>query len=124
MSHVSLPKSRAIIEVILQMNADVLDALIAQRENGYTLPAPFYLSPAIFEADVARILGRYWIFVGVEPEIPKPGQFVARAHQGIASPAYQPGPYSPFTEDLVDTFCNWYLRHLQASDGNNTDIPS
>lgn len=49
---------------------------------------------------------------------------VARAHQGIASSAYLPGPYSPYTEDLVDTFCDWYLRHLQASDGINTDIPS
>jgi Rieske 2Fe-2S family protein len=41
---------------------------------------------------------------------------VARAHQGISSPAYLPGPYSPFTENLVDSFCEWYLRHLQACD--------
>jgi hypothetical protein len=41
-----------------------------------------------------------------------------------ASPAYLPGPYSAYTENLVNTFCNWYLRQLQASDGNNTDIPS
>jgi hypothetical protein len=66
MSHVSLPKSRAIIEIILHMNANVLDA----------------------------------------------------------SRAYLPGPYSACTENLVNTFCNWYLRQLQASDGNNTDIPS
>jgi Rieske 2Fe-2S family protein len=39
---------------------------------------------------------------------------VARAHQGISSPAYAPGPYSAYTEDLVDTFCIWYLNHLQA----------
>jgi Rieske 2Fe-2S family protein len=39
---------------------------------------------------------------------------VARAHQGISSPAYLPGPYSAYTEDLVDTFCTWYLSHLQA----------
>jgi hypothetical protein len=75
MSHASLPKSRAIIEVILQMNANVPEALIAQRQSGWPLPAPA-------------------------------------------------GPYSAYTEDLVDTFCNWYLRHLQSSDGNYTDIPS
>lgn len=57
------------------MNSDSLDALIAQREVGHTLPAPFYLSPEVFKEDVERIFGRYWIFAGVEPEIPKAGQF-------------------------------------------------
>jgi glycine betaine catabolism A len=42
------------------------------------------------------------------------GALVERAHQGIASVAYEPGPYSPFTEGLVDGFCNWYLRELTA----------
>jgi glycine betaine catabolism A len=39
---------------------------------------------------------------------------VANAHQGIVSSAYQPGPYSPYTEGLVDKFCNWYLDRLGA----------
>jgi hypothetical protein len=101
------------------MNADVVDALIARRQSGYALPAPFSLSPATFDAGLARIFGRHCIFVGAEPE-----QFVARAHQGIGIPTCQRRLDSPYTEDLVDTFCNWYRRHLQASDGNNTDIPS
>jgi glycine betaine catabolism A len=42
------------------------------------------------------------------------GALVERAHQGIGSPAYEPGPYSPFTEGLVDGFCNWYLARLTA----------
>lgn len=42
------------------------------------------------------------------------GALVERAHQGIGSPAYEPGPYSPFTEGLVDKFCDWYLRRLDA----------
>jgi glycine betaine monooxygenase A len=40
------------------------------------------------------------------------GALVERAHQGIASPAYEPGPYSPFTEGLVDGFCDGYLQRL------------
>jgi Rieske 2Fe-2S family protein len=39
---------------------------------------------------------------------------VANAHQGIVSSAYEPGPYSPYTEGLVDKFCNWYLERLGA----------
>jgi glycine betaine catabolism A len=42
------------------------------------------------------------------------GALVERAHQGISSPAYEPGPYSPFTEGLVDGFCDWYLGRLAA----------
>ena len=42
------------------------------------------------------------------------GALVERAHQGIGSPAYEPGPYSPFTEGLVDKFCDWYLTRLAA----------
>ena len=41
---------------------------------------------------------------------------VANAHQGIISSAYEPGPYSPHTEGLVDKFCNWYLDRLGADD--------
>lgn len=42
------------------------------------------------------------------------GALVERAHQGISSPAYEPGPYSPYTEGLVDGFCDWYLGRLSA----------
>ena len=42
------------------------------------------------------------------------GALVERAHQGTSSPAYEPGPYSPFTEGLVDRFCEWYLTRLAA----------
>ncbi|WP_405845871.1 aromatic ring-hydroxylating dioxygenase subunit alpha [Streptomyces sp. NBC_01518] len=38
---------------------------------------------------------------------------VARAHQGISSPAYQPGPYGP-TEEQVEAFVNWYVTRLRA----------
>jgi Rieske 2Fe-2S family protein len=38
---------------------------------------------------------------------------VARAHQGISSPAYLPGPYGP-TEEQVEAFVNWYVTRLKA----------
>ncbi|MDE1173575.1 MAG: aromatic ring-hydroxylating dioxygenase subunit alpha [Parvibaculaceae bacterium] len=36
------------------------------------------------------------------------------AQKGVASPAYEPGPYSPYTEGLVEKFCSWYLGRLSA----------
>jgi Rieske 2Fe-2S family protein len=50
-----------------------LQALIASRRPGYSLPAPFYLSSEIYQRDLELIFGRHWIFVGVEPEIPEAG---------------------------------------------------
>jgi nitrite reductase/ring-hydroxylating ferredoxin subunit len=34
-----------------------------------------YLDPAVFEAELARIFGRTWIYVGHESEIPRPGDY-------------------------------------------------
>ncbi|MEA3125754.1 MAG: glycine betaine catabolism [Caballeronia sp.] len=31
---------------------------------------------------------------------------------GVTSSAYEPGPYSPFTEGLVEKFCEWYIGRL------------
>jgi Rieske 2Fe-2S family protein len=42
------------------------------------------------------------------------GSLVERAHAGVNSSAYEPGPYSPFTEGLVEKFCEWYLDRLSA----------
>jgi glycine betaine catabolism A len=50
-----------------------LAGLIASRRPGHSLPAPFYLSPEIYQRDLRLIFGRHWIFVGVEPEIPEAG---------------------------------------------------
>jgi Rieske 2Fe-2S family protein len=53
-----------------------LPALLARRRPGYTLEAPFYTDPEIFEADLEHIFSRHWIYVGVEPDIPEPGDFM------------------------------------------------
>jgi Rieske 2Fe-2S family protein len=50
-----------------------LDALIARRRPGYSLEAPFYTSRAVFDLDLDLIFGRHWIYVGVEPDVPEPG---------------------------------------------------
>ena len=39
-------------------------------------------------------------------------RLVEESQIGIASGAYEPGPYSPFTEGLVEKFCNWYVGRM------------
>lgn len=42
------------------------------------------------------------------------GQLVGIQHSGVISPAYEPGPYSPYTEGLVEKFVSWYCQRLSA----------
>jgi Rieske 2Fe-2S family protein len=42
---------------------------------------------------------------------------VALAAAGAGSSGYQPGPYSPDTESLVEKFCVWYLHRMTAGLG-------
>ena len=37
---------------------------------------------------------------------------VEYSQRGATSSAYEPGPYSPFTEGLVEKFCEWYIARL------------
>jgi stachydrine N-demethylase len=39
---------------------------------------------------------------------------VERAHRGVSSPAYRPGPYSVAEEDGVIQFINWYRQRLSV----------
>ena len=50
--------------------------LIANREPGWSLPAPFYTSQECFDLDIKVIFGRHWVFAASEPEIPEPGDYV------------------------------------------------
>ena len=34
------------------------------------------------------------------------------SHNGALSPAYEPGPYSPYTEPLVEKFTEWYIGRM------------
>lgn len=47
-------------------------------------------------------------------------RLVELSQQGARSSAYQPGPYSPFTEGLVEKFCNWYIGRLSVGMGKQS----
>lgn len=52
-------------------------AMIMGRKPGYSLEAPFYLDDDIYQLDMDVIFGRHWIYVGVEPDVPRPGDCMA-----------------------------------------------
>ncbi|MEK1855352.1 MAG: SRPBCC family protein [Phyllobacterium sp.] len=41
-------------------------------------------------------------------------KLVARSHSGIQDPAYEPGPYSKFSEGALDDFSTWYVERMHA----------
>lgn len=41
-------------------------------------------------------------------------ELVARSHSGVLDPAYEPGPYSRFTEKQLDSFAGWYVDRMRA----------
>lgn len=51
---------------------------------------------------------------------------VEYSQAGVASSAYEPGPYSPFTEGLVEKFCEWYIGRLDtyANTPDEAALPS
>lgn len=54
-----------------------LTPLFAARRAGHTLPAPLYTSHAAFLADCNAIFAKHWIAVGVECDVPEPGDVIA-----------------------------------------------
>ncbi len=45
------------------------------------------------------------------------GALVELTHIGSQNAAYQQGPYSPYTEELVEKFMSWYVQRLRAETG-------
>jgi Rieske 2Fe-2S family protein len=41
-------------------------------------------------------------------------RLVEESQLGVATAAYEPGPYSPYTEELVEKFSNWYVQRMRA----------
>ncbi len=60
------------------LNARPVDVreLVANRKPGYSLPAAFYTSQEVFDADVELIFGNHWINVGVAPDVAEPGDYM------------------------------------------------
>lgn len=50
-----------------------VETLLQRRKAGFSLEAPFYTSDEIFALDMEIIFGHHWLHVGVEPDVPEPG---------------------------------------------------
>src|ERR1700731_1458146 len=53
--------------------------LLRRRKPGRSLEAPFYLDDGLFNLDLDLIFSRHWIHVGVEADVPAPGDYVTIA---------------------------------------------
>jgi Rieske 2Fe-2S family protein len=53
-----------------------IESLVQRRAVGYSLEAPFYISPEVFDLDVAAVFARHWLFSAAESEIPDAGDYV------------------------------------------------
>ena len=58
---------------MLDRTTTPLLSLLRRRRPNYSLEAPFYTSPEVFAADLEAIFEQTWLFVGVEPDVPEPG---------------------------------------------------
>ncbi|MGI8527665.1 MAG: aromatic ring-hydroxylating oxygenase subunit alpha [Pseudolabrys sp.] len=58
------------------MSGDRLRALLDDYRPGYSLPQAFYASDDIFDADLASVFAREWLFVGNTCEIKTPGDYL------------------------------------------------
>jgi Rieske 2Fe-2S family protein len=55
--------------------ADIARLVADHRPSG-PLARDFYVSPTVFETDLARIFHRHWLFAGYAFEVAKPGDFI------------------------------------------------
>jgi Rieske 2Fe-2S family protein len=64
--------------VSLSSQTPVLDieSLVKGRAVGYSLEAPFYIDPKVFELDISAIFAKHWLFSAAESEIPEAGDYV------------------------------------------------
>src|SRR5476649_937683 len=53
-----------------------LRTLLQRRKPGYSLEAPFYTDPAVFEQDIKLIFGQHWIYAGPEAALPEDGDYI------------------------------------------------
>jgi glycine betaine catabolism A len=59
------------------MDMTRIDSLFRQRLPGHSLPQDIYLSPEMFDFDMAAIFGKSWLNVAMECELPKTGSYIS-----------------------------------------------
>ncbi|WP_321345133.1 aromatic ring-hydroxylating dioxygenase subunit alpha [Breoghania sp.] len=59
--------------MIVMTDAHAIMDMLRRRTPGYSLDAPLYTSAAAHDLDMDLIFHRHWIFVGVTPDVPEPG---------------------------------------------------
>ena len=52
-----------------------LARLVAEHRSGGPLARDFYVTPEVFDADLARIFHRHWVFAGYAFQVAQPGDF-------------------------------------------------
>jgi Rieske 2Fe-2S family protein len=62
---------------MLDISQGPISALLRARLQGHMLPAGLYTRDDAFEADMEVIFHRHWIAVGVEADVPEPGDVCA-----------------------------------------------
>ncbi|MEG2576268.1 MAG: aromatic ring-hydroxylating dioxygenase subunit alpha [Glutamicibacter sp.] len=50
--------------------------LFRNRRKGYSLEAPLYTDPSVFDVEMQAIFGTHWLFAASIAEIPEPGDYV------------------------------------------------
>lgn len=50
-----------------------IESLLRSRKPGYSLPAGLYTRQDVFEADLDVMFHRHWILIGLECDVPEPG---------------------------------------------------
>jgi len=58
------------------IDREKIEALVASRQAGHTLPQPFYLDRNIYSAEIEQLWRESWLFVAHDCEIPAVGDYL------------------------------------------------
>ena len=87
--------------------SQTIQDLFANRRRGYSLPQGLYLEPGMLEFDLQAIFYRHWLQVGLEAEIPEPGDYLTLSVGGSSVIVLRN------SEDTIGAFFNT-CRHRGA----------
>ena len=58
------------------IDVERVQAALAERRSGYSLPQAMYLDPTLYEADLEAVFAAEWLFACNGCEIPRPGDYI------------------------------------------------